>query len=148
MTKKILFLHGLESLPGGTKAQHLEAAGYDVLNPALPKNNFEESVAIAQEEIDLESPDVIVGSSRGGAIAMAVNPRGAKLVLVAPAWKHFDVDPASLPRGTTVLHCPSDSIVHYEDSQALESAGINLVSCGVDHRMNDVEALENLLASI
>ena len=148
MPKKILFLHGLESKPGGTKAQHLEAAGYEVLNPSLPKASFEESVQIAQEEIDLESPDVIVGSSRGGAVAMSVNPRGAKLVLLAPAWGHFDVDPARIPPGTTVLHCPSDNIVHYEDSEELAQYGINLVSCGKDHRMNDADALENLLASI
>ena len=149
MSKKILFLHGLESLPGGTKPQHLESAGFEVLNPSLPKSSFPESVAIAQEEIDLESPDIIVGSSRGGAVAMAINPRGAKLVLIAPAWSHFDVDPSRIPRGTTVLHCPKDDIVDFEDSQELESTyGINLVSCGVDHRMNDSDALANLLSSI
>lgn len=149
MSKKILFLHGLESKPGGTKPQHLEAAGYEVLNPSLPRSSFEDSVLIAQEEVDLESPDIIVGSSRGGAVAMAINPKGARLVLIAPAWNKFDVSPSSVSSNTTILHCESDIIVPYEDSQALaEISGAKLVSCGADHRMNDSDALDYLLNSI
>tara|TARA_Y100000590_G_C15714665_1_gene1011466 strand:- start:1903 stop:2355 length:453 start_codon:yes stop_codon:yes gene_type:complete len=149
MSKTILFLHGLESLPGGMKPQHLESAGHIVLNPALPKDDFERSVRIAQEEIDLESPEVIVGSSRGGAVAMAVNPRGAKLVLIAPAWSRFDVPMTNLPAGTTVLHCQADKVVNFEDSEELASnADIKLIPCGDNHRMNDVDALDHLLASI
>ncbi len=138
---KILFLHGLESRPGGSKAQYLEGLGHDVLNPHLPKEDFEESVTIAQEYIDQESPDVIVGSSRGGAVAMSVDPRGARLVLIAPAWKRFDVAP-SIASDTTILHCTTDDIVYYEDSEELQNG--NLVPCGDGHRMNDVDALEAL----
>ena len=138
---KVLFLHGLESKPGGSKAQYLEGLGHDVLNPHLPKHDFEESVSIAQEYIDNEQPDVIVGSSRGGAVAMAVDARGARTVLIAPAWKRFDIPPAAAS-GTTVLHCQSDKIVHYEDSEEINN--VNLVPCGDNHRMNDVDALEAL----
>lgn len=138
---KILFLHGLESKPGGSKAQYLEGLGHTVFNPLLPKHDFDESVYIAQEYIDNESPDVIVGSSRGGAVAMAANPRGARLVLIAPAWKRFDVPP-SVPSNTTILHCTSDDLVYYEDSEEL---GVdNLVPCGDSHRMSDIDALEAL----
>ena len=70
---KVLFLHGLESVPGGTKPKHLESLGHQVLNPALLKDNFEESVQIAQKVFDKEKPDVVVGSSRGGAVAMALD---------------------------------------------------------------------------
>lgn len=138
---KILFLHGLESKPGGSKAQYLEGLGHTVFNPLLPRNSFEESIEIAQEYIDNESPEVIVGSSRGGAVAMSVDPRGARLVLIAPAWKRFDVNP-SVPSNTTILHCTSDDLVYYEDSEDL---GIeNLIPCGESHRMSDVDALEEL----
>jgi hypothetical protein len=138
---KILFLHGLESMPGGSKAQYLEGLGHDVLNPHLPKGDFDESVMIAQEYIDQESPDVIVGSSRGGAVAMSVDLRGARLVLIAPAWKRFDVPPSVSPN-TTILHCTADDIVHYEDSEELTNG--NLIPCGDGHRMSDVDALEAL----
>ena len=137
----ILFLHGLESKPGGTKAQYLEGLGHNVFNPLLPKHDFEESVRIAQEYIDNETIDVIVGSSRGGAVAMAVNPAGARVVLIAPAWKRFDVNP-NVPAGTTILHCTADKLVHYEDSEEL--GGANLIPCGDNHRMSDIDALEAL----
>jgi len=69
--KKILFLHGLESKPGGTKPTFLERNGYEVIQPLLDKNDFQGSVNTAKRYYDETKPDVIVGSSRGGAIAMA-----------------------------------------------------------------------------
>ncbi len=139
---KILFLHGLESRPGGTKAQYLEGLGHTVLNPHLPKEDFDASVRIAQEEIDLESPDLVVGSSRGGAVAMSLDLKGAGLILIAPAYRRFDV-PGNVPAGTQVLHCSSDDIVHYEDSEQLVG-GAEVIPCGDDHRMSDVDALQAL----
>ena len=44
--KTVLFLHGLESKPGGTKPTYLEDNGYCVLNPKLPKYSFEESLSL------------------------------------------------------------------------------------------------------
>ena len=141
---KVLFLHGLESMPGGTKPKHLRALGHEVIDPGLPRGSFEDSVEIAQQELNAESPDVVVGSSRGGAVAMALDLKGAKLVLIAPAWRHFDVPP-NVPPGTTVLHCPGDDIVHIEDSEELmNNPGIEVIRCGAGHRMGDADALEQL----
>ena len=139
---KILFLHGLESKPGGSKPQYLEGLGHVVLNPHLPREDFGASVRIAQEEIDLELPDLVVGSSRGGAVAMSLDLKGAGLILIAPAWRRFDVA-SNVPAGTKVLHCTTDSIVHYEDSEEIKG-GAELVPCGDDHRMSDTDALEAL----
>jgi len=136
---KVLFLHGLESRPGGTKAIHLRGVGHQVLNPFLPKEDFERSVEIAQKEIDEESPDVIVGSSRGGAVAMSVDPKGAKLVLIAPAWKNFGVQP-SVGGNAIVLHSPEDEIIPFEDSKQIKGVSA-VVPVGVGHRMADDEAL-------
>ena len=136
---KVLFLHGLESRPGGSKAVHLEEMGYEVLNPALPKSSFPESIAIAQQIIDDEEPDVIVGSSRGGAVAMSVDPHGARLVLVAPAWKNYGIPP-TVPSDTIVVHSPLDAIISIDDSREIEGAAA-LVPVGEDHRMFDQEAL-------
>lgn len=139
---KILFLHGLESVPGGDKPEYLEGLGHTVLNPYLPRNDFELSMQIAQEEIDLESPEIVIGSSRGGAVAMSLDLKGARLILIAPAWKGYDV-PGQVPPGTQVLHCTSDDIVHYEDSEEVQGDPV-LIPCGDSHRMNDTDALEAL----
>jgi len=136
---KILFLHGLESKPGGSKVLYLRSLGYTVLNPLLPRDDFEASVQIAQDEVDLESPDIVVGSSRGGAVAMALNPRGARLILIAPAWKHFGLQP-SVPPNTIVIHCATDDIVPFRDSEQIQ--GAELATCGESHQMSDVGALE------
>ena len=69
---KILFLHGWQSTPGGLKPTYLKDHGHDVLNPALPDDDFDAAVRIAQAEYDRGQPDVVVGSSRGGAIAMNI----------------------------------------------------------------------------
>ncbi len=68
----ILFLHGWQSVPGGVKPTYLKDHGHTVINPKLPDEDFEEAVRIAQAEFDQRQPDVIVGSNRGGAVAMNI----------------------------------------------------------------------------
>jgi hypothetical protein len=60
----ILFLHGWHSTPGGVKPTYLKDHGHDVLNPALPDDDFDGAVRIAQAEFDQYRPDVVVGSTR------------------------------------------------------------------------------------
>ena len=48
-----------------------------------------EAVKIAQAEFDRHQPNVIVGSSRGGAVAMNINSGGARLVLLGLAEKKW-----------------------------------------------------------
>ena len=69
---KILFLHGWHSTPGGVKPTYLKDHGHEVLNPALPDDDFDAAVRIAQAEFDQHHPDVVIGSSRGGAVAMNI----------------------------------------------------------------------------
>ena len=42
---------------------------------------------LAQAEFDTHKPTFVVGSSRGGAVAMNVKIGDARLVLLCPAWK-------------------------------------------------------------
>ena len=147
---KILFLHGLESKPGGTKAKYLENRGYEVINPHLPKWSYPESVSVAQHSIDTEKPDVIVGSSRGGAIAMSVDPGSAGVVLIAPAHNRF-INPSEIRTSpeTMILHCESDEIVPFSDSQQLsDTYGATLIKVGTCHRMSDDSALEALADAV
>ena len=87
----ILFLHGWQSTPGGIKPTYLKDHGYTVLNPSLPDEDFDEAVRIAQGEFDRHHPDVVVGSSRGGAVAMNINIG-------------FDAARPSLPGVETIWH--------------------------------------------
>jgi hypothetical protein len=85
----ILFLHGWHSVPGGVKPTFLAQHGHSVFNPKLPDEDFTEAVKIAQEEFDKHQPQVVVGSSRGGAVGMNIISGSAKLVLLCPAWKKW-----------------------------------------------------------
>lgn len=67
-------------------------------------------------------PDVVVGSSQGGAVTMQVAHQypKAKFVLVAPAWRIFGSDPASLPKDTIIIHGKKDIQVPPVDSLMLQ----------------------------
>ena len=137
---KILFLHGLEGTPTGSKPTHLSEAGHLVVAPVLGKEDFDESLKIAERYAKECEPDVIIGSSRGGAIASAMDRNGAKVILIAPAWKKFECSPC-LDEDTTILHSTRDDVVPVEDSVELAyKFGSTLIFCGENHRMKDFEA--------
>src|SRR5579883_1452060 len=115
---KILFLHGWTSRPGGLKPSYLVSQGHEVLNPALPDEDFAESVRIAQAALDEHSPDVIVGSSRGGAVAMNVRAGETPLVLLCPAWRKWGAARAVKP-GTVILHSRADEVIPFAESELL-----------------------------
>lgn len=145
---KILFLHGLESKPGGSKSKALKEAGFEVLNPALPREPFDIAVKVAQDVVNVNRPEVIVGSSRGGAVAMAINPKGAHLVLIAPAWKKYKVSKSLKP--SVILHSETDDVVPFEDTQELfrNNTGIEVIACDDDHRMKEEKTLQTLIGCV
>jgi hypothetical protein len=57
-------------VPGGVKPAFLARHGHEVINPKLPDEDFNEAVRIAQAEFDKHQPQVVVGSLRGGAVAL------------------------------------------------------------------------------
>lgn len=145
---KILLLHGLHSRPGGSKADAIVKDGHELINPALPANSWAESLKIAQEMIHMYRPDVVIGSSRGGALAVNVNTFGAKLILIAPAWKNFG-NVCVVPKNTVILHSENDDIIKFEDSIELaKNSAAKLISIGECHRMNSEDVLEAMLRSL
>ena len=142
---KVLFLHGWQSVPGGVKPTFLKDHGHEVVNPALPDDDFNDAVRIAQAEFDKHQPDVVVGSSRGGAVAMNINSGEAKLVLLCPAWKKWGTARTVKP-GSVILHSRADDVVPFADSEELARAsGATLIEVGNDHRLADPEPLAAML---
>jgi len=144
----ILFLHGWHSTPGGTKPTYLSRHGHTVLNPALPEDDFDAAVKIAQAEYDQGQPDVVVGSSRGGAVAMNIDSKDTPLVLLCPAWKTWGTAVTVKP-GTTILHSKTDETVPFVESEELvRNSGLPmsaLIVIGADHVLSDEESLGMML---
>jgi alpha-beta hydrolase superfamily lysophospholipase len=147
----VLFLHGWNSQPGGVKPTYLAEHDHTVINPALPDDDFAESVQIAQAEFDRHHPEVVVGSSRGGAVAMNIDTKTAALVLLCPAWKKWGTATTAKP-GTVILHAEADDVVPIAHSRELvarsglpESA---LIVVGNDHRLAEPEPLAALRAAV
>jgi alpha-beta hydrolase superfamily lysophospholipase len=147
---KILFLHGWHSVPGGLKPSYLAEHGHEVINPALDDDDFDEAVRTAQAAYDLHHPGVIVGSSRGGAIALGLEAGNTPLVLLCPAWKKWGRAMSARP-GTVILHSAADDVIPIADSRELvKNSGLPesaLIVVGGDHRLADPEPLRALLAA-
>jgi predicted esterase len=148
---KILFLDGLGSNPTGRKPAFLREHGFEVIYPVLPEWDFDEAVRTVQVALDADRPDVIIGYSRGGAVAMNMVSEDVPLVLLAPAWKHRGTANTVKPR-TVVLHSPNDVLVPIDDSRELfRNSGLPqtaLREVGEEHDMTDPEALRALVLAV
>ena len=145
---KILFLHGWHSVPGGVKPSYLIQHGHEVINPALDDDDWEDAVRTAQAEYDKHHPDVIVGSSRGGAVAMNLDSGSTPLVLLCPAWKRWGTATTVKP-GTIILHSEADDVIPFADSRELVKNGglpeSALIIVGSDHRLAEPDPLAAML---
>jgi len=150
---KILFLHGLESSVGGTKPSFLRELGHEVYEPSLPADSFNDSVCAARSIVESIKIDLIVGSSRGGAVALQVC-HGHNMVLIAPAYKKYigtDLTRLRMNRAGRVIinHSRHDKVVPLKDSEELLCCGnVDLNVVGDCHRMNDPDALDALDLSV
>lgn len=144
----ILFLHGWQSVQGSVKPTYLKDHGHEVINPKLEDDDFDVSLRTAQEAYNLYRPNVIVGSSRGGAVAMNIQSGSTPLVLLCPAWKKWGTV-IKLKPNSMVLHSRMDDVIPFEDSEELVvKSGLQsetLVEVGSDHRLADDASLSVML---
>jgi hypothetical protein len=100
--------------------------------------SFRSAVRTARAACDEFGPDVIVGSSRGGAVAMALPRSDLPLVLLAPAWRWCGVEP-TLRAEAIIIHSKYDKLVSISDSRELcrRNPTARLLEVGTDHRLND-----------
>jgi hypothetical protein len=133
------------------KPTYLKNHGHTVLNPALPDDDFDAALAIAQAEYDQGQPDVVVGSSRGGAVAMNIDSGDTPLVLLCPAWKTWGTARTVKP-STTILHSRADETVPFADSEELvRNSGLPesaLIVVGTEHRLADDESLGTMVKTV
>jgi alpha/beta superfamily hydrolase len=145
---KILFLHGWHSVRGGEKPSFLVKHGHEVINPQLPDDDFDEAIRIAQDEFDKHQSQVVVGSSRGGAVAMNIKSGSAKIVLLSPGWNRWGTAKTVKP-GTVILHSQGDDVVPFAASEKLvRNSGLPasaLIEVGNDHWLHDSESMEAML---
>ena len=139
---RILFLHGLESSPSGTKARWF-ARHYEAYTPALTTGEWPVAFAQAKAAIAEFKPELVVGSSYGGAQLLALLQAGAwkgPCVFIAQAGVRLGVG-TELPPGTRaiLLHGTADEVVPIDGSRVLALSGGDNVELweieGGDHRL-------------
>ncbi len=94
---------------------------------------------------------MVVGSSRGGAVAINIDAGRTPLVLIAPAWRRWGTT-TTVKAGTIILHAEADDVIPIADSRALLEASslpeTSLIVVGRDHNMVDDAAFRALVDAI
>jgi len=148
---RVQFIHGLESSPNGSKAR-LFAAHFESLTPAMDTSDFEGCVISQAEAVAGFKPDVLVGSSFGGAVAVALLQRklwNGPTLLLAQAALYYQLEPKfrlerRLPEGTraTLVHAIEDEIVPIDHSRELAATGapelVELFEVHDDHALSQL----------
>lgn len=140
---RVQFAHGLEGSPQGNKARALSAC-FDARVPAMDTSDFEACVALHATTARAFCPHVMVGSSFGGAVAVALLQRGLwrgpTLLLAAAASRYARA--ARLPEGVrvTLVHGLQDHVIDVADSRALARTGspelVELIERDDDHALH------------
>lgn len=144
---RVQFIHGLEGSPQGAKAR-LFARHFPTSTPAMDTKDFEACVRVQEAEIGAFRPDVLIGSSFGGAVAVELLHRGAwtgPTLLLAQAAFRIGTR-TSLPAGRIVwiVHGTNDEVVDVDDSRRLAQTGtpalVRLIEVDDDHSLHAMVA--------
>ncbi|HEY5656663.1 MAG TPA: hypothetical protein VIY27_02630 [Myxococcota bacterium] len=140
LVPRVQFIHGLEGSPQGSKARLL-AEHFPTCTPAMDTRDFEASLAVQAEALETFRPDVLVGSSFGGAVAVELLARGlwrGPTLLLAQAAVRMLEHPR-LPEGVAIwlVHGTRDELIDVEESRALARSGtpdlVRLIEVDDDH---------------
>ena len=123
----VLYLHGLESKPGGPKVKYLEDRFESVYAPAM---NYESPKAFEEmlQMIAVEGFDLIIGSSMGGYFAhqLASHFEDTKVMLFNPAIHSRSIEPEGVTNGELRVngHC----VIGLEDDVINPTETYNMVA--------------------
>lgn len=152
---RVQFAHGLESSPQGTKARQL-AAHFTALTPSMDTRDFASCVELHARALETFRPHVLIGSSFGGAVVVALLMRGlwrGPTLLLAQAALRYRPD-ATLPHGVpvTLVHARQDDVVPFADSELLARTGspelVQLLARDDDHALTGLCAGGELVALV
>ncbi len=145
---KILFLNGWHGRSGGIKPTFLRERGHEVIESELDDDDFFVAVRAARQAFNDSQPDIVVGLSRGGAVAINFETGETPLVLMCPGWKRWGTA-MTVGRNTVILHSQADDVVPFSFSEELvKNSGLPpdvLIDVGKDHWLCDPESLEAML---
>lgn len=141
---RVQFAHGLESSAHGEKARYF-AEHFDACTPAMDTSDFESCVAVHAGTLMSFKPDVLVGSSFGGAVVVALLMRKlwrGPTLLLAQAALHYN-PAAQLPAGVPVVlaHGLEDEIVPLDHSRRLAATApgsATVVEYQAGHRLSEL----------
>ena len=112
----------------GTKASVLAASAGRLLHgmgaPQFLKNmgqaHIERNKDIYRDKVD-QTPDIIIGSSQGGAVALSLANElpQVPMLLICPAWRVFHVQPTHINPDSIIVHGLYDREVPIGDSEYL-----------------------------
>lgn len=144
MNPRIVFLHGLESGPHGSKYQALSALAPGVMAPDCTGIfDLKDRLAVIERELAGIGRMILVGSSFGGLSALRfAQERGNRervvgCVLCAPA---LNMDGAAeirgIPEDTVIIHGTEDDVVPIRFSEDLHARfGGTLIRVDDGHRL-------------
>lgn len=144
---RVQFIHGLEGSPHGAKAR-LFADHFTTSTPAMDTKDFPSCVAVHEAEIPAFRPDVLVGSSFGGAVAIELLHRGAwtgpTLLLAQAAFRMGTRRSLPEDRVVWLVHGTNDEVVDIDDSRQLARTGtsalVRLIEVDDDHSLHAMVA--------
>ena len=144
----VIFCHGLEGGPHGSKYQALVAAGLEVVAPDFQGQDLAARVATLEPVLRATTDPVLVGSSFGGITALCaairfVEAGGALrgIVLCAPALAIHQPPADAMrlypPAPTVIIHGLRDEVVPASVSQgfALAHPEVQLLLVDDEHRL-------------
>ena len=140
---RVQFVHGLEGSPQGAKAR-LFAEHFDTVTPAMDTSDFEASVKAQATALVSHRPDILVGSSFGGAVVVELLARGlwhGPTLLLAQAAIHYDPT-ARLPEDVPIwlVHGKDDTLIDPEHSRRLAATAssdtVRLIEVEDDHPLH------------
>jgi len=143
-------------LRGLASSAAMIAAAREPAKRAITRRMFERSVAVQLRALREHRPDVVVGSSFGGAVTLELLRRRAwagPTVLLCPAhelvceregraWVSFAIEH---PESVLLVHAREDEVVAYEHSVRLaRELGVELVTVSDDHQLTANATSEGL----
>jgi len=152
---RVQFAHGLESSPQGNKARLFDTH-FSARTPSMNTRDFEHCVEVHAQVLDTFRPHVLVGSSFGGAVAVALLMRGlyrGPTLLLAQAALRY-LPSAALPEGVsvTLVHGRHDEVIPFGDSEALARTGtpelVRLLARDDDHALTALCASGELVTLV